>query len=966
MNKDYTENKVNTDQPETPVNEDSTAKVDETAEKVEEKTEEVAEEKVDAAESAEPAEKAEAEEEPAKEEKAEPKKDDEGANKAFKRAVPPRPNDPVKKASTDNTVKKPLLSDAAKKRIKGLIFPVIMTAIIILGVFFIINHKNAQEEEEVVRIKRFEGSEDDVILENDDLIMTFHPLTTRFEITVKSTGQVWRSNPEESSIPASDGSKKAKELSTLIIQYGSEKSATGQDYDNYKYSIEKGVYDVEATKDYIKVSYSVGDVEKEFIIPPVTTEEKYNAWMSVMSKDDQNFVKRCYKKFDYNNPDKNETNEEYKPEKLLENYPIYETEVIYVLRNTTKENMKEKCEQIFEAAGYTRDDYNADKELSNAEASSDKPVFNINVYYRLEGKDLVVDIPYSEIQYKEANPLTTLTVLPFFGAAGKDENDGYLFVPEGGGALIKFNNGKTSQPNYATKVYGRDRALKLKTLMSDKFAVFNTFGMIRQDSSFLCILEDCASYATINADISGRSNISFNYVNAKYNGALYEQYELGDQASTNVFVYLDLPREETITQRYRFIDSGNYYDMALAYQGYLKQNYSQEFTLNNDTEAPVAIEVVAAADKIKQILGVPTARPLKLTTFKEAKEIIEQLQGEGMKNMSVKLSGWMNGGVNQKILKKVKLVASCGSASDLKKFAQSASNLGVDLYLDGVTQYEYDSDLLDGFNSFTDSARFISKERAKIYQYSAITYAQREGSDTYYLLHADLEKTMTDNLYNAAKKYGANVSFRETGKEVSGDYYKKKMTTREQNKKAQMEKLAQISQDTKIMINAGNVYAAVYSDMITNMDLRGSEHNLIDEFVPFYQMAIHGYKNYTGNPVNLASDPTEEVLLSAEYGAGLQFTLMKESPFALQKTLYTEYFGANFDSWHDRMISTYDRYNKELGHVFNQEMVGHETLEDGLTCTTYADGTKVYVNYNYSAKSVNGKSIAARDYLVVR
>ena len=154
--------------------------------------------------------------------------------------------------------------------------------------------------------------------------------------------------------------------------------------------------------------------------------------------------------------------------------------------------------------------------------------------------------------------------------------------------------------------------------------------------------------------------------------------------------------------------------------------------------------------------------------------------------------------------------------------------------------------------------------------------------------------------------------------------------------------------------------------MITNMNLKGAEHNLIDEFVPFYQMALHGYKNYTGDPVNLAADPTEEVLLSAEYGAGLQFTIMKESPFALQKTLYTEYFGANFDSWHEKMVSIYDRYNRELGHVFNQEMVGHVTVEDGLTCTTYADGTKVYVNYNYASKTVAGKTIPARDYAVVR
>lgn len=74
------------------------------------------------------------------------------------------------------------------------------------------------------------------------------------------------------------------------------------------------------------------------------------------------------------------------------------------------------------------------------------------------------------------------------------------------------------------------------------------------------------------------------------------------------------------------------------------------------------------------------------------------------------------------------------------------------------------------------------------------------------------------------------------------------------------------------MINMGNEYAAVYSDMITNMDLQGSEYSILDEYVPFYQMAVHGYINYTGEALNLVGNMEDELLRSAEYGAGLYFT----------------------------------------------------------------------------------------------
>ena len=93
---------------------------------------------------------------------------------------------------------------------------------------------------------------------------------------------------------------------------------------------------------------------------------------------------------------------------------------------------------------------------------------------------------------------------------------------------------------------------------------------------------------------------------------------------------------------------------------------------------------------------------------------------------------------------------------------------------------------------------------------------------------------------------------------------------------------------------------------------------------------------------------------------------MEESSFATQKTLYTDYYGSHFDSWKDKMLEIYNRYNSELGHTFNQEMTGHENLTGDVSCTEYADGTKVYVNYGYAEYTVNGVTVPARDYVVTR
>ena len=168
------------------------------------------------------------------------------------------------------------------------------------------------------------------------------------------------------------------------------------------------------------------------------------------------------------------------------------------------------------------------------------------------------------------------------------------------------------------------------------------------------------------------------------------------------------------------------------------------------------------------------------------------------------------------------------------------------------------------------------------------------------------------------------------------------------------------------VIEAGNEYAIPYVDMIVDMDLSGSNYTIIDYNIPFLELAIHGYVDYTGESLNICGDQGEELLYSAAYGAGLSFTVMKESAFALQDTLYTHFYGCDYDKWKHNMIDIYTRYNKELGHIFNQKMTDHKYLAPGVSVTTYADGTKVYVNFNYAGYNEGGVSIPARDYKVVR
>jgi hypothetical protein len=257
----------------------------------------------------------------------------------------------------------------------------------------------------------------------------------------------------------------------------------------------------------------------------------------------------------------------------------------------------------------------------------------------------------------------------------------------------------------------------------------------------------------------------------------------------------------------------------------------------------------------------------------------------------------------------------------------------------------------------------------EIFKYSAVTYALREGTEPYYLLHTELGLKYAENLAEACDKYNTGISFDEIGKDLAADYYDDNPYSREKVKQLHTDLLKKYRDAGKyIVINSANQYAIPYASMLTNLDLKGSDYTILDDNIPFLELAIHGYVDYVGEPLNITGDIQDELLYSAAYGAGLGFTYMKESPFTLQDTLYTHYYGCDYDAWKNNMAEIYKRYESELGHIFNQNMTNHEFVDDEhlVSCTTYADGTKVYVNFGFNAYNAGGVSVPARDYKVKR
>ncbi len=807
-------------------------------------------------------------------------------------------------------------------------------------------------------IHYYDGDGKKLTMENDQLLFEMDGSTTQFQITDKQTGKVWYSNPadrEQDKIALSQNKEFLS--STLNVTY----TATGGEIElnNYGYSIMNQNYVVNQAEDgSIRVDYAIGKIEKDYLIPTAITVERYTALTDKMSKSTKKKVSSNYSLYEPEKLDKKENKDE-----IIALYPSVTEQALYILKSDTTAANKAKIEGYFAEAEYSQEDYEIDQQLVAGSRKNNGPVFNASVIYRLDGADLVVEVPYDSLRCEGNTPLTYISVLPMFGAGGMNQ-EGFMLIPEGGGAIIRYNNGKLSQSAYYANLYGWDYATERKEAVSETRNAFPVFGMGQPDGSFICIVEGASSYCGINADIAGRYN-SYNYVYGKYNVLHYDRFNVSNRTAQLLYMYENRIPQDVLIQRYHFMAGDSYVDMANAYGDYLQKNPEMRNEVAS-ADMPVNIELVGAINKVQAKFGMPIDSVVPVTTFDEAARIIDELTAGGVKDMNVRMTGWCNGGVKQKVLTGIHVIGRLGGENGMKKLISHAQEKDVDLCFDGILCFAYDSGVFDGFLPFSNAARLTTREQVKLYAYDIVTYQQ--GEEFYYLVRPDYARKNASNLISGLKSRGAaGVAFRDLGNLLSADYYNRNTVTREQVKEMNVEALREaVAANMKVTIKEGNDYAVPYADLITDMNLTGNAYAICDLRIPFYQIALHGMKNYTGEAINLAGDYMTKLLECAEYGAGLNFTFMEEDTTILQDSAYSCYNAAGYERWKDQLLPMITRYQTEMAGLNRQTITGHEHLAENVTVTTYQDGTRVYVNYSNDAFDTGTLQLPARDYLVER
>lgn len=573
------------------------------------------------------------------------------------------------------------------------------------------------------------------------------------------------------------------------------------------------------------------------------------------------------------------------------------------------------------------------------------------IEYTIEKDHLDVYIPAASIQETTTNLLVSLEILPNLGS-GTDQDKGYIFFPDGSGAISYF---KETHPQYKDKysqiVYGSEDVLKSSGQPTEN-AYLPVYGSVKNGNGFVAYVTEGEFESKVNYYPSGYT-VNLNRVSGEFfYRRFYEAAIRRGEFSQRVEEKM-MPVDHRLRYVFLETDRANYSEMAQVYRSYLIETGKlQKRIPDNQKEIPAAIDLFSG---IKED-SVLRKQFLKITTFDQTKQFLQELKTAGVDSLNISLRGWMKDGEGD-FPDHYRVASSLGGNKKLTELTKYAKDNQIDLYLNFNIVDAFDRNL--GLRKNLDVMKSPSKLALQNYY----------GS--WYLLNAERARAKFNGKQGKtlASYHASGIDFEEIGQIALADYNEYHPLTREGTVQKWIEILEKSrEQNGKAAVHGGNLYVLAEADRLSDIPLNDTGFVYSDEAVPFFQMVVHGYIPYSGDiPINSHYNGRQQFLKWLEYGSMPYYELTHAKPEEFRYTWYSdELFSSTFEQWSPQLIQQYKEINESLGHTWPLQMTGHRILSQGVYETTYEDGTKVIVNYNSIPYSENTIFVQPLDYIVIK
>lgn len=592
--------------------------------------------------------------------------------------------------------------------------------------------------------------------------------------------------------------------------------------------------------------------------------------------------------------------------------------------------------------------------------------FGLTVEVTLEGDELVVNIPNDSIKEdKEGTYIGTVSVFPMMGYTHLGDQNGYMLVPDGNGALINLDNkeGRYSS-GYSQMIYGKDYGFKdtyTQDLLWDRYQIIRDsndilapiFGMAHLDDqlAYLAVVEKGDTRASIECQPNG-AMVNYNRCFAKFIlRLLYKQpTNTAAEGSSNTVLTTEGERTKTdMKVRYMLLsgEDANYSGMAVSYRNYLLEN---GLIAKKDTSYNSRVDFLGS-DRESFLFS---TKAVPVTTVDQIEEMYGELQGKGVDSLLTVYKGWQKGGLYNVPISKYKADSHIGGTAALTKLIKESEANNYDIYLyNDALQINADTNAMT-FNA----VKMVNKKTLTINTH------QQVYDKFYFQLPSKSKASLKSLVSSYTKKDVNNLAVAGISNHLFSYTAQGKKYGRQDTADVYADAFDTIDSTTNLILEQPSAYLWKYTDAILDLPLGTSDFMYENEEVPFLSLVLKGLIPMYSDYVNLEANKTKFFLQMVESGVYPSFYLTYENSSKLIYTNSCDLYSTEFTTYRDTVVS----YDKELRAV--SEKVGdscimkHEKLENGIVKVTYENGVAIYVNYTENDLTADGMTIGALSYKV--
>lgn len=791
------------------------------------------------------------------------------------------------------------------------------------------------------------------------------------EVAVKDTltGQIYFTNPYDIawSDQAISRQTKQKLLSQLIITYldnGQLKTMN-----SYVEAALRGQIKLKRIKNGMRVEYALGEENVTRLVPRIITVDRFEEMILSNIDDswDRARMASFYTKYDKDDP----TLTARQIAEFQARYPITLDLAVYVCTEEITNRELRQCEEYIKTycPSYSYEELEYDHELTKYTGSDAAPPrFRMSLEYTINESGIEVRLPANGIEFDEsAYQFQTVSVLPYFGA-GNNKYTGYSVIPDGSGALIRFEDYVGTTVNIAGELYGSDYAYhEISGQHSEKmtmpyYGVVTNYGtianppeptdknyasfifpQIEYSNGFLAIITEGDSLASLMAECGGLLH-PYNTVYPTFTPRPSDEYNLSDSISVSGDAKWTVTSSRKYTGSYKIqyifmrdeslVKNDDFYEptwigMATAYRDYLTSKGVLEKIKGADDDLPLYIETFGSISTQERILSFPVMVDKPLTSFEDIQTMHGELVEKGIDNISFKLTGYANGGVEQQTVPyKLKWNKAVGGSDGFEELVEYAKANNLKLYPDFDFAYFHYDTLFDGASLKKDAVKTIDNRYTQKREYDA-SFQTFQPTSLVALSPASYDR-LYSHFRNEYMDYGNTcIAVSTLGTDLNSDFDDDDPYHREDSKELTVDLLARMAEDNdSVMIDGGNSYAIEYADVILNASLSSSNYNKTSGSIPFLGMVYHGSKVIAGTATNMQGDINESILNAIENGATMYFVLSYQNTNLLKDSQkMNKYYSLNYDIWKDDIVKYYTKLNDATSDLQASYIIDHEFLQ---------------------------------------